>query len=338
RTVLLNHRNFPLLGHFFSNHLFFDFLNWGTLLLDLLVVFALLNRYTRVPAYMAVIVFHLMNARFFNIDIFPWMMIASTAIFFPADWPRRLVNDARTSPRPRRFWRFVVGFVVVAALALYIPTRHAPIDPLLGGIGGGVVGYFFEIPRRRTGRRALAPTARSPRQRLVAGLLAAWVVVQLLVPLRHFLTPGNVLWTEHGERFSWYMMLRNKSGTTTFVVRDPLTGRTTEVRPADFLTPTQLVRFTGDPDLIVQFAHYLSAKAQRDLHLAVRPQVFARTDISLDLSPRQVFVDPNVDLARIQRPLSGRQTWILPMRPLGSGSHEAPSDSDLNKSASNSAG
>src|SRR6266568_1386209 len=47
-SMLAVHRDFPLLGQYFSNRWFFDALNWGALLIDLLVVLLLLNRYTRV--------------------------------------------------------------------------------------------------------------------------------------------------------------------------------------------------------------------------------------------------------------------------------------------------
>jgi len=304
------------------------------------VVFLLLNRYTRVPAYMAVIVFHLMNARLFHIDIFPWMMIAATAVFFPADWPRRVVNDLRTRPWPRPAWRFAIGFVIVAALSIYIPKTHAPIDPLLGGIGGGLVGYYFELPLRRRADSpsgVTAPTRSYPRSRLVVALLAAWIAFQVLAPLRHFLIPGNVYWTEQGQRFSWHMMLRNKSGTMTFVLRNPLNGKTQDIDPADFLTATQMIWLTGSPDLSVQFAHYLSSRAQRDLHLPVKPEVYVRTSISLNLRPRQPFIDPHLDLARVKLPLTGEVKWIIPIEPLKSGSHQAPRR-DLTRSASASAG
>lgn len=337
-SMLLNNRDFPLLGHFFTNHVVFDFLNWAALLLDLLVIFALLNRYTRVPAYMAVIAFHLMNSRFFPIDIFPWMMIGSTAMFFPADWPRRVMNDARTRPWPRRFRRFVIGFVVVAALAVYIPRPFAPINPLIGGIAGGVVGYYFEIPPRRKRRASVPRPVVSPRKKLVVGLLAAWVAFQVLFPLRHFLTGGNVLWDEDGERFAWYMLLRDKYGATTFVLRNPLTGNTQDADPNDFLFPNQVTSLTGNPDLTVQFAHYLSHRAQRELNLPVRPQVFVRTNISLGLRPPQEFIDPKVDLARVKRPLIGPPKWIVPLRPLHSRVPQTPSPSDANKSSSASAG
>jgi hypothetical protein len=134
------------------------------------------------------------------------------------------------------------------------------------------------------------------------------------------------------------MMLRNKSGTTTFVLRNPLNGKTQDIEPKDFLTPTQVIFLTGNPDITVQFAHYLSTRAQRELQLPVRPQVFVRTMISLDLRPPQPFIDPTVDLARVKRPLIGAPKWIVPLRPLTSRAHQTPSTGELNKSSSASAG
>jgi vitamin K-dependent gamma-carboxylase len=337
-SMLLVHRDFPLLGHYFNNRWFFDFLNWGSLLLDLLVVLALLNRYTRVPAYMAAIAFHLMNARFFHIGIFPFLMIAATALFFPADWPRRVVNDARTRPLPRRFRRFVIGFVIGAALALYLPNERTLIFSLVGGIGGGVVGYYFEIPPPRKPRVPAPRAIAAPHKKLVVGILAVWVALQVLLPLRHFVLPGNVYWTESGERFAWFMMLRNKAGTTTFVLRNPQNGKTQDIDPRDFLQPIQMVFMTGSPDLTVQFAHYLSDRAQREEHLSVRPQVFVRTMLSLNRRPPQPFIDPTVDLARVQRPFIKPPKWIIPLRPRTSAPYQAPSQGDVDKSASASAG
>ncbi|MCA9068216.1 MAG: HTTM domain-containing protein, partial [Planctomycetaceae bacterium] len=47
-------------------------------------------------------------------------------------------------------------------------------------------------------------------KKLVVVGLGLWVAVQLLIPFRHLLYPGNVSWTEEGHRFSWHMKLRSK--------------------------------------------------------------------------------------------------------------------------------
>jgi hypothetical protein len=66
--------------------------------------------------------------------------------------------------------------------------------------------------------------------------------------------------------------------------------------------------------------------------------VFVRTMISMNRRPPQPFIDPHVDLARVQRPLIGHQKWIIPLEPLGSGRHQPTSASDLDRSTSASAG
>jgi hypothetical protein len=77
-----------LLGWKWTPILFSD----AGLLIDLLVVPLLLWRPTRWPAYLVAITFHLMNSSLFEIGIFPWLMMGATLMFFPPDWPRRLVS------------------------------------------------------------------------------------------------------------------------------------------------------------------------------------------------------------------------------------------------------
>lgn len=67
-------------------------LSYAGLLIDLLVVPLLLWRWTRWPAYLIAMTFHLMNSSLFDIGIFPWLMMGATLIFFPQDWPRVLLH------------------------------------------------------------------------------------------------------------------------------------------------------------------------------------------------------------------------------------------------------
>ena len=50
------------------------------------------------------------------------------------------------------------------------------------------------------------------RQRLTVGLLGLYEVFQLLFPLRHYLYPGPVSWTEEVHYLAWQMKLRAKEG------------------------------------------------------------------------------------------------------------------------------
>lgn len=69
---------------------------------------------------------------------------------------------------------------------------------------------------------ALAASASGRVSWAVPTLIGVWLLVQVIVPLRHFVIPGNVHWTDEGSRFSWHMMLRNKEpGYLEFRVHDP---------------------------------------------------------------------------------------------------------------------
>lgn len=77
-------------------------MSWAGAIFDLSVPFLLLWRRTRPFAYAAVLVFHGLTARLFPLGMFPWLMIGSTLIFFPPEWPRRLkaLLGERAAPRP----------------------------------------------------------------------------------------------------------------------------------------------------------------------------------------------------------------------------------------------
>jgi vitamin K-dependent gamma-carboxylase len=64
--------------------------------------------------------------------------------------------------------------------------------------------------RERSRWRARGEPSVEPRSSFVFPLVTAWLVLQIAVPLRHFIIPGEVSWTEEGHRFSWHMKLRDK--------------------------------------------------------------------------------------------------------------------------------
>lgn len=73
--------------------------SYGSLLLDLSLAPLLLWRRTRVPAFFAALIFHLLNAWIFELDIFPWLAIAATTLFLLPSWPRRILPILRRSTR-----------------------------------------------------------------------------------------------------------------------------------------------------------------------------------------------------------------------------------------------
>lgn len=138
--------------------------------------------------------------------------------------------------------------------------------------------------------------------------VALYLAFQILFPLRHFLYPGNVNWTEEGHRFSWHMKLRDKQSDTRFFVTDQ--HNTWEVPASDYLTRRQLKQMSTCPDMITQFAHYLSETLQAAGQGKLKVRVWVMT--SLNGRDPQLLIDPTVDVAALSPDLTPANR-ILPL-------------------------
>ncbi|MEM8808398.1 MAG: HTTM domain-containing protein [Cyanobacteria bacterium P01_G01_bin.38] len=266
--------DFPVMGAFFTEPWMALLLSYGGLLLDLLIVPLLLWKPTRGFAFSLAVLFHLTNARLFSIGIFPWFMIAATTVFFAPNWPQQLFGWLKGTIRraPKRGRQ-----------------SHSPVQP-------------FSVSTL---------SAPNPRQRLALMGLALYVGFQCVMPLRHYLYPGNANWTEEGHRFAWHMKLRDKAGTAKFFVRNPTSGKVQQVWPEDYLTARQARKMAARPDMVVQFSHFLAAESTPP----GEPSVEVRAWVMASLNGRapQMLIDPNQDLAKISLSFQPAD-WILPLR------------------------
>ncbi len=146
---------------------------------------------------------------------------------------------------------------------------------------------------------------------VLLGFIALWLAFQILFPLRHLLYPGNPSWNEEGQRFAWQMKLRDKHGNATFIVRDPATDKRWQVVPADLLMPHQARKVAMRPDMILQFAHHL-ARTAAELGGIADAEVRAHVCVSLNGREAALLIDPERDLARIERSLR-HADWVLPL-------------------------
>ena len=155
----------------------------------------------------------------------------------------------------------------------------------------------------------LAPASGSPRPASPSLVLALglWAAMQLLLPMRHVLYPGDVLWTEEGFDFSWRVMVMEKAGQVDFTVHAP-DGRTWIVPPRRYLAPHQLGAFATRPEMILTLAHRIA------LDYAAEGPVTVTADawVSFNGRRRQRLIDPTVDLSRVDR-WGGHRPWILPL-------------------------
>jgi hypothetical protein len=140
-------------------------------------------------------------------------------------------------------------------------------------------------------------------------LLVLHFIIQLVMPFRFMLYPGKLYWTEEGYRFSWRVMLMEKGGTAFFHVKDPKTGRRSEIVNSQYLTQFQETMMSTQPDMILQYAHFLAKEYQKKG--IENPIVTAESYVTLNGSGSRLYIDSTVNLASQQETM-GHKNWILP--------------------------
>ena len=252
-------------------------LSWGGMLFDLMVAPLLLWRRTRPIGLLWALCFHFLNLHLFQIGIFPWLAMGATLIFAAPDWPKRVgLRLGRWAGRSGR-------------------------APAMGPRAGGAV----TSPSR-------SELSGAPIRWLTAAGIASYLLVQLLVPLRHWFYPGNVSWTEEGHLLSWHMKLRDKAGDLRCVtVTHPGTGEHVLHDPKADLTDRQYSKMVTRPRMVLKYVDWLADRYEK--RWGARPEIRVDLWASLNDRPYQLLIDPEVDLARVVlRP--GPSTWIVPLR------------------------
>ncbi len=282
--------NVPLIGWLFNYKWSATLFSWCGALYDLTIPFLLLNKYTRPLAYLAVIGFHVMTAMLFQIGMFPYIMILSTLIFFPAAFHQKIIE-------------FLSGLLVRIFNPIPLFTR------LWRGLQIGKLKNK-SVNLARGEQIQVSDYKSSLATQLGKYALITYIIFQLIFPFRSVLYPGNLYWTEQGYRFSWRVMLMEKAGYIVFHIYDPETGKIEQANNYKYLTKTQEKQMSTQPDMILQFAHFLKEKYQEKGFL--NPQITAESYVTLNGRRSKPFIDPKVNLVEMEEGW-GHKTWVLPL-------------------------
>jgi hypothetical protein len=258
------HSEMPLIGSLLTKEWVAYVFSWFGCLYDLAIPFLLfIPRFIK-PTYFLVIVFHLATSLFFNIGMFPYIMIMLTTIFFSENFHMSIVNKIKS---------------------------------------------ILKIKKSET--EQLIYLAVSSTKKFVFTIMIIHFMIQLVMPFRYLLYPGNLYWTEQGYRFSWRVMLMEKAGTIFFYVRDKTTGRESEVSNCDYLTPMQEKMMSTQPDMMIQYAHFL--KKQYEKQGMADPAIVAEAYVTLNGKASQLMVNKTIDLSSLHDNYKTKN-WILPQR------------------------
>lgn len=214
--------------------------------------------------------------------------------------------------RRTRPWAYGVGMLFHLSVWLLFPIG------VFSWVMMVATTIFFDPswPRRFSSRDASAApgagaTGRGGLGRAGLAALSLYLLLQVSVPLRFLVYPGQVNWHEQGFRFAWRVMLVEKAGQVEFTVLTGDDDRRYVVYPRELLTPLQYKMMSTQPDMIQQFARHLKQTYQARGHERVR--VYADAWASLNGRPRQRLVDPSVDLASEPWSLTPKR-WIVPLQ------------------------
>jgi hypothetical protein len=147
------------------------------------------------------------------------------------------------------------------------------------------------------------------KRQLIIPFFMVFMLLQVMIPFRHFLYPNNVFWSEEGYRFSWRVMLVEKSGRAIFTLKDPITNRQTEISNSSYLTPYQEKQMAIQPDFILQFAHYLRYEYGRT-HGIKNPIITVDSHVAINGRVSQQFIDPSINLAEVNDDFFPKE-WVL---------------------------
>lgn len=302
RIWLVRSTDFPVIGHFFAYPISGYIFSYAGLLFDLLIPFFLLKSKFRPWAYAFVLLFHTLTWRLFPIGMFPWVMSFSALLFFSPSWPLR----ARGFLKRR-------GIFPYGEMRNLFATAWSKLPEGFRFLCARILFDTLQVSERinKIGRRSeLGIESFGDRFGRIAGtwFWGTYIIFQILFPLRHFLYPGNHLWTEQGFRFAWHIMLIQKNGIASFRVANLRTGEVQFVLPENHLTEFQKNMMSTQPDLILQFAHFLGEKEKR--RTGAETAVYADVRISLNGKKSGVFIDPNRDLMKAKDDFSHKE-WIL---------------------------
>lgn len=204
----------------------------------------------------------------------------------------------------------VIGFHVATAALFRIgmfPWVMIALTPIFFSPGWPRrIGRSIGWPRRIARAEAVIEGPPRALPRVAYGALGAWLAVQIAMPLRHHLVPGDLLWTGEGMRWSWHVMIAERAGWAELRAIDE-DGRTWTIDPSRELTPLQARMMAVEPDLLLQYAHHVRDDFARRGH---RVEVHADVWVSANGRRSQRLVDPEVDLASERETLRG-YAWLL---------------------------
>ena len=211
---------------------------------------------------------------------------------------------------PRTFWLAVGGILFFNITNHWLFLGDIGVFPLF--MIGATVLFVPEAYYKKIFKSKIhAPeTLKKNSQKWVLGFFGVYFLIQLFLPLRHFLYPGNPEWTGEGHRFAWRMKMMHRKASVKFAFRDLESDRRYPVDLQKVLGPGQLRKLNYSPEMIVQFAHFI--KKEMIAAGIKKPIILTDYQVSWNSKPFQPQFSTQQNLADIELSPWSRTSWLLP--------------------------
>lgn len=272
------------------------YMSWAGCLIDLMGSFFLFGWHPfrradwllRLFAAAALLAFHSLNSKMFNIGVFPYMMIVTIVLALPPvslQWGQRYETQQ--------------------------PSQLSRSEQEDGSISSN---------RKKRGikktKLGITPDSQPPKPGPWL-FMTIFVLYNVLMPLRHHFIEGPVETTREGNEFAWRMKLFNSGYNTTesrFMVHvdGEHNFNATIDQTSRFVSSRQRLLCARSPEYFVQCADFLARDLEKRHGVErARIKIFGHLVLSYNYRPFIAIVDSTVDLLRCPTPLLGHASWTL---------------------------
>lgn len=256
KMMMEGKKHYVFVGDFLQQKWLHYVLAYGGILFDGLIIPLLLFKPTRKYTFIVSIFFHVFNSFIFQIGIFPYLALAFSLFFFPAEKIQKLFLKKKTC--------YTAEEIVIPKLKTLL-----------------IIGFSI------------------------------YFIIQIGLPLRHHFIEDNVLRTEEGHRLSWRMMLRIKSGQTSYWIENKDSRKRTHIDLNKYLSTKQKRSVSTKPDVMWQFAQRLK---QDFKNKGQDVAVYINCKVSINGKPYKTLINPDIDIANVEWDVFNHSNWILPLK------------------------
>jgi len=190
----------------------------------------------------------------------------------------------------------IFPFIMMAALILYFEAEEIP----------GLRNWFPAITKKN------AELAQPIIGKFTRAFLILYFAFQLLFPLRGLFLPNDLDYTTIGNRFSWRVKADSRVVSEfKFILKDPVSGREGEIKHTTKINNVQMQAMLYDPRAIMAFAQLIHQQCIDNK--VPNAEMYAKVKFSLNGREPQYFVNPDVDMMKVQYSPYERLDWVVPV-------------------------